>query len=184
MRKRALQLACILGFMLVMLPAQVVRAHEHITIGNYEVVIGWLEEPPVAGQKNAVVLSITEQSSGTGLPAEDTASLEMMVAYGGQSRVLSLEPLGEDAPGRFMAPLVPTVPGEYTIILGGQLGDTAVDAQVHIEEVQPAETLQFPVPDTSVPTASPAWSLWLSLLAVVLGLAGIVLGVTAHRRTR
>lgn len=184
MRKRALQLACIFGFMLIMLQTQVARAHEHITIGDYEVVVGWLEEPPVAGQKNAVVLSITEQSSGAGLAAEGAASLEVTVAYGGQNKVLALEPSGEDSPGRFTASLLPTVPGEYTIMLGGRLGNTAVDAQVHIEEVQPAETLQFPILDTSAPTTGPAWSLWLSGLALVLGLAGVVLGITAHRKAR
>lgn len=184
MRKRALPLACILVFVLVMLQTQAALAHEHITVGDYELVIGWLEEPPVAGQKNAVVLSIKEQSTGTGLPAEDAASLEVTVSYGGQSKVLSLEPLGEDSPGRFTAPILPTVPGEYTIILGGQLGNTVVDAQAHIEEVQPAEILQFPTLDTSAQTTGPAWSLWLSGLAVVLGLAGVALGITAHRKAR
>ena len=182
MRMRPFQLACLLGLILVLFSTQTAHAHEHITIGDYELVIGWLEEPPIAGQKNAIVISITEQGSGAGLAEEDAASLEITVSYGGQSKVLTLEPLSNDSPGEFMTPLLPTVPGEYTVILGGQLGDTTVEAEVHVEEVQPAEVLQFPILESSPQMTNVGIGDWLTWLAVLLGLAGVVLGIMAHRK--
>ena len=38
--------------------APVARAHETITVGNFTVEYGWVNEPPVAGQPNAVVINI------------------------------------------------------------------------------------------------------------------------------
>ena len=80
-----------------------------------------------------------------------------------------------------MAPILPTVPGEYEVIFEGILGDTAVEAKTHVEEVQPIDTLAFPVEDSSeLSSGAPDWLIWLSLL---MGLIGVGLGVTALRKS-
>lgn len=113
---------------------------------------------------------------------EDVSSLVVTVSYGGQEKKLTLQPLGEDTPGQFAAPLLPTVPGQYTILLGGQLGDTPVDARVEPEEVESADTLQFPSADSSAQNTGTGLADWLTWLAVLLGLVGIGVGVTALRK--
>jgi len=81
-----------------------------------------------------------------------------------------------------VAPILPTVAGLYTINLGGTLGETAVNASVEPEEVQPSETLQFPVLDSTQQIVASSSTDWLTWLGVLLGLIGIGLGVTAMRR--
>lgn len=167
--------------MFLLLSYQVAHAHESVTVGDYELEIGWVDEPVVAGQKNAIVIYVLNTS--TGEPVEDVSALTVSVSYGDQEKELTLQPLGEDTPGQFMAPILPTIPGQYTIRLGGQLGDTPVDAHVEPEEVESADTLQFPnlSSEESNTTDATDWLIWL---AVLLGLTGVGLGVAALRKAR
>ena len=184
MNKKSLQRACVLVLFSLLFSHQLAFAHESITIGNYELEIGWLEEPPIAGQQNAVVVTVSERSSGEALPVDDVSSLEINISYGGQNKVLGFQPFGDDSPGQFIAPILPTVPGEYTIILGGQLGGTGIDAEVRPEEVQPADVIQFPRLESSEQEANSGTGDWLTWFAVLLGLLGVGLGITAHRKAR
>ena len=182
MTKKRIAVAVWISLVAILLNFQLAFAHESVTIGDYEIEIGWVDEPAIVGQKNAIAINVSNTSSGEHQPVEDVSSLTVTVSYGGQSKELTLETLGEDAPGQFAAPLLPTVPGEYMIKLGGSLGDTAVDAEVHPEEVQPADTLQFPLSypsPQSTDSGDAAWLIWLSLL---IGLIGVGLGMTALRK--
>jgi len=158
---------------------QTAFAHESVTAGNYELEIGWVNEPPIVGQQNAIVVNVSDTSSGTAQPVEDVSTLTVTVSYGDQNKLLTLQPFGEDTPGQFVAPILPTVPGQYTISLGGKIGATNVSAQVEPEEVGAADTLQFPLFDIK-PGVSTDWLAWLGVL---LGLIGIGVGVTALRKT-
>jgi hypothetical protein len=180
MKKKFFVTACLLVLIALFTRYQIVSAHETITVGPYEIEVGWLTEPPIAGQQNAIVVNITDTSSGDAQPVEDVSSLTVTVSYGGQSKTLTLQPLGEDTPGQFVAPILPTIPGEYEVIFGGTLGDTAVDAETHVEEVEPADTLAFPSADSTQPSSAGSdWLVWLSLL---IGLIGVGVGVTALRK--
>jgi len=179
MNKKFFMTACLTALIAVLITYQTAFAHETITVGDYEIEVGWLNEPPIAGQQNAIVVNVSTTSDEQ--PVEDVSSLTVAVSYGGQSKTLMLQPLGEDTPGQFIAPIIPTVPGEYEVEFGGTLGDTAVDAHTHIEEVQPADTLQFPSVASTQTGAGTDWLIWLSLL---IGLIGAGLGVTALRKAR
>lgn len=182
MKKKSVLHVCLITLLFLLFTHQTALAHEHITIGDYELVIGWLEEPPIAGQKNAITITVLDQSNDEALPMEDVSALQVTVSYGGQNKALTLEPLGDDSPGEFLAPILPTVPGEYTVLLGGQIGETAVEAEVHVEEVQSADVLEFPILDSSLQRSSVGVGDWLTWFALLLGLAGVVLGITAHRK--
>jgi hypothetical protein len=172
--------ACLFVLIALAASSQTVFAHETITVGDYEIEVGWLNEPPIVGEKNAIVIHVFDTG---GSPVEDVASLTVTLSYGGQRKILTLQPLGEDTPGQYMAPILPTVPGEYEVIFGGILGDIAVEAETHVEEVQPVDTLEFPSVDASASASggAPAWLVWLSL---GVGLLGVGLGVTALRKAR
>lgn len=184
MNKKLLIPACLLALTALLTSYQTALAHEHITIGDYELEIGWVEEPPIVGQQNAILVVVSDMSSGEAQPVEDVSSLVVTVSYGGQSKELTLQPLGEDTPGQFMAPIVATVPGQYTVALGGTLGDTAVDAEVEPEEVQSADTLQFPSVESSAQSADLGMMNWLIYLSLLVGLIALVLGVMALRKPR
>ena len=160
---------------------QPVFAHESITIGDYTLEIGWISEPAVAGQQNAITVNV---SQGEEEPIEDVSSLMVTISYGGQDKTLILHPLGEETPGQFIAPILPTVPGKYTLKLGGALGDTAVNAQVEPEEVQPADTLQFPSQASVAQSADLGYMNWLIYISLLIGLIALILGVMALRRAR
>ena len=190
MNKTSLIVASVLTVMALLLNSHPARAHESITVGDYEIEVGWVNEPPVAGQLNGIEIHVSNTSTGEHQPVEDVSALTVTVSYGGQNKDLTLEPLGEDTPGQFQAPLLPTIPGQYTVTFGGQLGDTAVDAHVEPEEVTPADTIQFPVsypgPQSAQPESAESttpgvvdWLVWLSLL---VGLIGVGLGITALRK--
>ena len=181
MNKTSLITAGLIALMAILLSYQTALAHVNITVGDYEFEIGWVDEPPIVGQQNAILVNVTDTS---GEPVEDVSSLTVTISYGGQSKTLTLQPQGEDTPGQFMAPIVTTLPGQYTIILGGQLGDTDISAEVEPEEVSSADTLQFPsvqAEGQSTTSGATAWLIWLSLL---IGLVGVGLGVTALRKVR
>src|SRR6185503_15092375 len=180
MDKRIYAPACLIAITILLLSHQTVLAHESITVGDYEIEIGWVSEPAIAGQQNAIAINVTK--GGEAEPVEDVSSLAVTVSYGGQSKELTLQPLGEDTPGQFSAPILPTVAGEYTLKLGGTLGETAVDAEVNPEEVQPADTLQFPSVESSEQSAGAGMTDWLIYLSLMVGLIALGLGVIALRK--
>jgi hypothetical protein len=113
---------------------------------------------------------------------EDISSLTVAISYGGQTKELALEPLGESAPGEFEASILPTIPGQYTIIFGGQLGDTPVDAQVEPEEVGAADPIQFPNVASTDQSADIGTINWLLYFSILIGLIALILAVMALRK--
>ncbi len=179
MKKNKLALGCLITLALLVVNFQLALAHEGVTIGNYEIEVGWVTEPPIAGQQNGIVVHVLDMSSGEAQPVEDVSALTVTVSYGGQSKTLTLQPLGEETPGQFVAPILPTIPGQYTITLGGKLGDTDVKADVEPEEVQPASVIQFPAVDGTQQSSIADWLNWLSMF---IALIGVGVGVTALRK--
>lgn len=179
MNRKLSVLSCFLATLMLMTGVQLVLAHNTIIVGDYEIEVGWLIEPPIAGQENAIVVHVVDTSDVDEQPVEDVSSLTLTLSYGGQTKAMDLVPLGEDQSGQFMSPVIPTIPGEYEVIFGGTLGETEVDAETHVEEVQPASVLEFPAVEHEASAAGNNWLVWLSLL---VGLIGVGLGVTALRK--
>ena len=173
-----------LVFLALVLNAQAAFAHESVTIGNYEFEIGWVDEPPIVGQQNAILVNVTNTRGGEAQPVEDVSSLTVTVSYGGQSKTLTLQPQGEDTPGQFMAPILTTLPGQYTVTLGGKLDDTDINAEAEPEEVLPADTLQFPNTAGAEQNTNLGMMNWLIYLSLLIGLIALVLAMMTLRKTR
>lgn len=188
MNKKSLTFACLIVSISLVLSFRVAYAHESIIVGDYEIVYGWVNEPPIAGQLNGVEIFVSDTSSGTGQPVEEQViqSLVVELTYGGESKTLTLEPVF-DAPGAFDATILPTIPGLYSLKFNGTVGDTPVDTEVELEEVQPEDAVQFPSGASTEPAQQNAavgtadWLIWLSVL---LGLLGVGLGAIAIRDRR
>ena len=181
MNKKILLPACFFALILLALNFTLVFAHETVNIGDYQIEIGWLTEPPISGQINGIIVNV---SQGEEEPVGNVSNLIVKVSYGGQSKTLTLQPLGEDTSGQFVAPILPSIPGQYTIKLGGKIGDTDVSAEVEPEEVQTPDAIQFPFVEVTSQSAGFSLTGWLSWLGVVLGIAGISLGSAALRKNR
>jgi hypothetical protein len=183
--------ALVLVFFLLFSLVTIAYAHQNVTVGDYVVEYGWVSEPAVAGQPNAVVINLSPANPAptpaTGAqPADaniDISGLKIEAMYGGQTKVLLLQPLGENTPGQFVAPMTPMRPGKYTFHLSGTVGSTTFNNDVTPEEVQTTDVVQFPVLDSqsgaSANTASQGQASWLGIVGVVLGAIGTLLGVIA-----
>ena len=185
MSKKFFALACLMALAALSLQVQTVSAHETITVGNYEVVYGWVNEPAIAGQLNGVEIFVNN-TSGEGQAVEEHIihTLVVELSYGGENKTLTLEPVFDTA-GAFDATILPTIPGVYSLKFSGMLGETPVDEEVELEEVQAPDAVQFPGGASAAPSAQTTgtadWLIWLSLL---LGLVGVGLGAMAIRKAR
>ena len=180
----------------LLLSTGTVSAHTTIIVGKYAVEIGWVNEPPIANQPNDVVVNVAGAASDSSTPVAGSASTQIdpgsidvsklivTAEYGGQSKQLTIQPLGEDTPGQYIAPMTPTRAGVYTIHLTGMVGDTAIDKEVQPEEVQLPDIVTFPrLPaDQSSSSSGMGTVGWLGIAGIVLGAIGAVSGLIALTR--
>ncbi|MBI4771256.1 MAG: hypothetical protein HY784_12820 [Chloroflexi bacterium] len=125
---RALAALSLLSLLVVPLA---VWAHESITAGNYTIEYGRLNELPVVGQPNSVVVDISGGDGGSGDPKfnVDISAFQLEVSYGGQSKTLDLQPLPDGQPGQLLAALTPARAGKYTLKFNGALNGSSVPAR-------------------------------------------------------
>jgi len=181
-----LSLTVVVSLWLAALP---VLAHEEVTVGPYTLEVGWLDEPPLAGVKNAVFLSIVE--AATQRPVEDISALKVAIRAGGAERELAMRPLGEDTPGQFAGDFIPTRRGVYTVRLTGKIEATDVDVTQDIEEAEDAASIQFPepLPDALATSrsvdeakAAAANAQTLAVIGIAVGAIGLAVGGLGLRR--
>ena len=178
-----------------------VVAHESVTAGDYTIEYGWLNEPVIVGQPNSLIVffsggeaHVEESGADSGGSHDegggfevDVSNLKVEVSYGDETKLLTLQPLGENTPGQFVAPILPTRLGQYTLRLtgkiSGSLGEAEVDVDVEPEEVENADSVQFP----SVAASSSndfGLTSWLAVGGLVSGLLGLVVAVMALTRKK
>ena len=175
-------------FLLALLLTGTAFAHERIVSGDYAFVLGWLEEPPVVGLKNAALVEVTTATDDQPVEGAE-GTLSAQVIYGGKSKELLLRPLAGE-PGTYVGDFIPTRRGTYTLKLGGTINDQPIDVSNEIEEVGSLDSLTFPEPQADLQKSIEALQSELSttrLFAVVgaaLGTIGLVLAGVAIGRSR
>jgi hypothetical protein len=157
-RSRRVGMAVPVAIAAVALLVGAAQAHVLKDFGPYSVALGWVHEPTYVGQLNAVQVVVKDAN---GKPVTDLASgdLKVVVSVSGQdSASLDLVPTYDDdtglgTPGDYEAPLIPTVPGDYTFHLTGKIHDTAVDETATSSDL----TFESAVDDTDIqfPTKVP-----------------------------
>ena len=188
MRRKLFLSTCLFVLASLFFGVRPVSANTTLQIGEYNVEIGWLTEPPIAGQQNGIVVNVSSRDdpdsdeNGT----IDVSALKVAVVYGGETRTLALRPLGENTFGQFVAPILPTRPGQYTVRLSGNLGDLKnISGEVQPEEVLATSVLQFPpAADPQSPTGGFGLAGWLAVVGMVTGLAGLLVAVITLRKSR
>jgi hypothetical protein len=173
---------------LFLLTATAVSAHGGSELGPYTVIVGWEKEPPIVGERNAIVLEISKE----GEPVTDIGeSLTINIVYAGKVFAGQVEQTA--VPGQYRIEILPTVRGQYHVQLVGTLGDTAVDATLEPEEVLPANTLQFPEQPADPATIQATiemlagraqTAMIVAVIGLLAGLGGIGTAVYALRRQK
>ena len=139
----------------------VALAHGDEEVGDLKVVVGFLNEPAYEGEINAVSVRVTrvDDSASASHHPEDSAgveglerTLQVEITYvpTGASEVMSLR-AAHNAPGHYVADLIPTAPGHYRIRLTGTIEGEAIDETFDshagdgdFDDVQPASVIHFP----------------------------------------
>ena len=116
-------------------------AHTRVELGPYAVVVGWLVEPPVIGERNAVIVEVHKIDGNVPVSGVE-ATLDAEFVYGGQVFRANLNPT--ETSGLYTAEIFPTVRGQYAVRLFGTIEDFEIDEVIEPEEVFPASRIQFP----------------------------------------
>ena len=183
------------------LAARPVAAHEHVTVGQYELTVGWRNEPPTAGYLNGLDLGIQQHfPNGTTIWVLNVTSLNATMSIGSyRSPQHSVDPQ-ENRPGWYTFDVIPTRPGMYSVHIFGSLGSTSVDVNVNLDAVAAASDISFPVSDppnadlkTQLDAANAAiaglqtflWeALGVAILGVAVGAVAVFLNVRKSRTER
>lgn len=176
----------------IMLPG-VAAAHESREVGNYQFVVGFLNEPAFQEEQNGLSVRITNLT--TGEPVENLAdTLKAEVIFGDQQRELALRPVFRD-PGHYKSDFYPTAAGAYTFRFSGEIEGTAIDESFTsspdgFDEVQAPTEVQFPAAvattgelQTQLAAAQSTARLGMILggIGTAVGLIGLIVAFMALR---
>ncbi len=160
-----------------------VSAQQPVITGPYAIEVSWLNEPPIAGQANAMVMKVTYKDNPASPVSDDEVNLILNVSYGGQSMPLTLQPLGNEKPGQFIAPILPSAAGLYTVDIVGSIGTTDdIEVEVQPEKVLRGEAIQFPQAKTGAGGGELTWLMGTAVAALVISLAALILAILAIRK--
>jgi hypothetical protein len=163
-------------------------AHERIVSGDYALTLGWLDEPPIVGLKNAALVEVTTAKDDNPVEGAE-GSLTAQILYGGKAKELLLHPL-EGQPGSYVGDFIPTRRGTYTLKLGGAINGQPIEVSSAIEEVVTPDSLAFPEPQVDLQKSIDALQSELSttrifaIIGAAFGTIGLVLAGVALRRSR
>lgn len=182
----ALALALLVGLLLV----GGASAHERRTVGSYQFLVGFLNEPPIVDEPNGVSLTVTQGQGSAATPVEGLAnSLKVEVRSQGQSMTFDLTPVFGKA-GAYQAVFIPTASGTYSFRIFGTLNGQPVDQTFTsgpntFDDVNPRDALSFPFKTSSAATLDQTATAahqtadtarWLALGGLVLGALGVIVG--------
>jgi hypothetical protein len=140
-----------------------VDAHEQreIADGQYHVVVGFLNEPAIQGELNAISvrISVNDPAATPAAEGEEVerapvegleSSLTFEIIYEDQTAELPVETVFRD-PGHYVAYVIPTEPGVYSFRISGEIEGVAIEETFTagpetFSEVAPRAELEFPAP--------------------------------------
>lgn len=182
----------------MMLMAGSALAHEHREVGDYELTVGFLNEPAILEEPNGLSLEVMKGHGDAGVPVEGLAgSLLAEIIYGEDRLPVELE-ASFGRPGAYKADFIPTEIGAYTFHIFGSIEGVDIDESFTsgpetFSEVESRNAMTFPSQVESVgdvaATANDAsdtasMAMILGIAGLVAGLLGLGLGATAFMKAR
>ena len=134
--------------------------HTVDAVGEYRVEIGWMNEPVVSGETNAIEFYVSPLIPCTDIPEtikcaesqefqdgildlKKTVKIKLM--YKDESITLPLSP-DHNIPGKYFAFVNPTVSGFYQANILGTIVDTPISLSMHPPKVDERAYIEFPEP--------------------------------------
>ena len=173
-------------------------AHEPRDVGKYHFVVGFLNEPAIESQMNAIDVTVTTAADKQPVQgAEKTLKAEVVVGGSAASMPVTLE-ARFGLPGKYAGYFMPTATGAYQFHFTGTINGDSVDQRFEsgpntFGDVEPISPLQFPQklgdPAALQKQLADAQSAantarLLGIIGVVTGLLGIAVGGVAMVRGR
>lgn len=183
--------AAVMAMIVVLTLTPVASAHEKSTAGPYTVFIGFLNEPALVDQPNAVDVLVRKGDTENSPPVTGLGdALKVDVKFGNQTTTLALTELDSN-PGEYVGNFIPTAEGPYTFRVYGSINGTAVDHSVTsgpqtFSDVQSSATMEFPSQLPALGTISQTASSandtansaqTLGIIGIVLGALGLIAGI-------
>ncbi|MDH3361224.1 MAG: hypothetical protein OEW86_09510 [Nitrosopumilus sp.] len=143
----------ILSLLIIPFFSGIVFAHTVDSVGEYRVEIGWMNEPVVSGETNAIefyvsplepTLALKDQVFKNGIP-ELKKTVKIQLIYKDESIMLPLSP-DHNIPGKYYAFINPTVSGFYQANILGIIEDTPISLSMHPPKVEERSYIEFPEP--------------------------------------
>ena len=141
--------------LLLIIPGFFVTAYGHTvdSVGEYRVEIGWMNEPVVSGETNAIEFYVSPLQPKSEL--EDQVfengisglkkTIKIQLIYKDESITLPLSP-DHNIPGKYYAFVNPTVSGFYQANILGTIKDTPISLSMHPPKVDERAYIEFPEP--------------------------------------
>lgn len=140
-----------------------VFAHETFTFGNISITPGWEVEPPLVSQLNSIEINITRNEDSIAV-RNAFSELDASIKSGGVTKSLDFEPQEESA-GLYMAAILPTQVGSYSLVLIGSIDGQSISSELSIEDVEDTAKFEFPLVESQGSSGS-------SLLSAARGQEG------------
>ena len=149
-----MKLKLLILFMLI-IPSLAGIAYGHTIdfVGEYRVEIGWMNEPIVSGETNAIEFYVSPLEPGIEL--EDQVfqngitglknTVKIKLIFKDESITLPLSP-DHDISGKYYAFVNPTVSGFYQANILGTIVDTPISLSMHPPKVAERSYIEFPEP--------------------------------------
>ena len=134
--------------------------HTVDAVGEYRVEIGWMNEPVVSGETNAIEFYVNplipcsnisesikcaeSQEFKNGIP-DLNKTIKMKLIFKDDSITLPLSP-DHNIPGKYYAFVNPTVSGFYQANILGTIVDTPISLSMHPPKVAERSYIEFPQP--------------------------------------
>lgn len=149
-------------FLLLLIPSLIGIAYGHTVdaVGEYRVEIGWMNEPVVSGETNAIEFYVSplfpcpdisepikcaeSQEFQNGIEGLKK-TVKMQLIYKDESITLPLSP-DHDISGKYYAFVNPTVSGFYQANMLGTIKDTPISLSMHPPKVAERAYIEFPEP--------------------------------------
>ena len=138
---------------LILVPGIFGNAFGHTvdSVGEYRLEIGWMNEPVVSGETNAIELFVSPLEPGSSAEEQNfkngisglEKSLKMQLILTDHKITLPFSK-DHDIPGKYYAFVNPTVAGFYQVNILGNIGDTTVSLSMHPPKVDERSYIEFP----------------------------------------
>nr|WP_278973749.1 hypothetical protein [Nitrosopumilus sp.] len=127
--------------------------HTIDSVGEYRVEIGWMNEPVVSGETNAIEFYVSPLEPGLELKdqvfkngiTDLKKSIKIKLIYKDESITLPLSP-DHNIPGKYYAFINPTISGFYQANILGTIEDTPISLSMHPPKVEERAYIEFPEP--------------------------------------